>query len=238
MGQRLSSSKQYCDNDYINQYQYIAQKYYVGRDFSHNFDHVLKVASNVDEILKDFGYNYDGYEITSNDAKILFAAALFHDAYDHKYKGYLSQEEFEIQTKDMIRKDLKKFNTTIEIKDIFSIIDNISFSKERRNRPSDIPLEGRLLLLRNIVSDADKIEALGMEAAKRMIAYEKIKDCKKETLIKNIRQHCDDKLYILISEKYIRTNFGIKIAQELEKELRDIVSNDDRLDKLIDQGSI
>lgn len=238
MGQRLSSSKQYCDSNYINQYQYIAQKYYVGRDFSHNFDHVLKVANNVEIILKDCDYNYDEYKITSNDIKILIAAALFHDAYDHKYKGYLSQEEFEIQIKDKIRKDLKKFNTTIEIKDIFSIIDNISFSKERRNRPSDIPLKGRLLLLRNIVSDADKIEALGIEGAKRMIAYEKIKYCKKETLIKNIRQHCDDKLYILISEKYIRTNFGKKIAQELEKELKDIISDDDQLDKLIDQVSI
>ena len=194
---------------------------------------------NVEIILKDYDFNYDGYEITSNDIKILIAAALFHDAYDHKYKGYLSQEEFEIQVKDMIRKDLRKFNTTIEIKDIFSIIDNISFSKERRNRPSDIPLKGRLLLLRNIVSDADKIEALGIEGAKRMIAYEKkIKDCKKENLIKNIRQHCDDKLYILISEKYIRTTFGIQIAQELEKELKNIINDDDQLNKLIDQVSI
>ena len=41
-----------------------------------------------------------------------------------------------------------------------------------------------------------------------------------------------------ISEKYIRTNFGIKIAQELEKELKDIISDDDQLNKLIDKVSI
>ena len=64
-----------------------------------------------------------------------------------------------------------------------------------------------MINIRNIVSDADKIEALGNEGISRMILYSNHKFNKSihiKTLIDDIKQLCQNKLYILISHNYIR----------------------------------
>lgn len=70
--------------------------------------------------------------------KLMIAAALFHDAYDHKYVKS-GKEVLSIQKK--VEKDLMKVGfKQEEIKRILKIIDNISFSHEKKLRKEGKPL--------------------------------------------------------------------------------------------------
>ena len=207
----------------------ICLKYYLNRDRSHGVDHIQKVLKNVDKISKHFIFS-------SREEVILRTCALLHDAYDHKYFQKL---EDIINIKKNISDDLTKFGLSWnEIQIIFIIIDNISFSKEKaqRDRYHDLVtlLSPNIVNIRNIVSDSDKIEALGVEGIQRMILYSvhKISDTTKN-IINDIKKLCENKLYILISENYIRTDIGRKIASQKLHELKKITENDDTLQKFV-----
>lgn len=207
----------------------ICLKYYLNRDRSHGVDHIQKVLKNVDKISKHFIFS-------SREDVILRTCALLHDAYDHKYFQKLEDIR---NIKEKISDDLTKFGLSWnEIQIIFIIIDNISFSKEKaqRYRYHDLVtlLSPNIVNIRNIVSDSDKIEALGVEGIQRMILYSvhKISDTTKN-IINDIKKLCENKLYILISENYIRTDIGRKIASQKLEELKKITENDDTLQKFV-----
>lgn len=207
----------------------ICLKYYLNRDRSHGVDHIQKVLKNVDKISKHFIFS-------SREEVILRTCALLHDAYDHKYFQKLEDIR---NIKEKISDDLTKFGLSWnEIQIIFIIIDNISFSKEKaqRDRYHDLVtlLSPNIVNIRNIVSDSDKIEALGVEGIQRMILYSvhKISDTTKN-IINDIKKLCENKLYILISENYIRTDIGRKIASQKLHELKKITENDDTLQKFV-----
>ena len=92
-----------------------------------------------------------------------------------------------------------------------------------------------MISIRNIVSDSDKIEALGIEGIRRMILYSvhKISDKTMTSIIDDIKKLCKNKLYILISENYIRTDVGREIASQKLEELKKITENDDTLQKFV-----
>mmetsp|Transcript_89352 Transcript_89352/g.161238 ORF Transcript_89352/g.161238 Transcript_89352/m.161238 type:complete len:114 (+) Transcript_89352:1-342(+) len=95
------------------------------------------------------------------------------------------------------------------------IIDNISFSKEKREGLDLQGLEKRgLLLLRDIVSDADKIDALGDEGLERCFEYTRYANpgaCPPE-IEQLVREHCIEKL-LLLKDQYVRTATGKSLAQ-------------------------
>ena len=132
-------------------------KYYLSRDKSHGIDHIQKVVVNVEKISQN-------YILSQREKYILRVSALLHDAYDHKY--IVNNKEI-VKIKENIHNDLINIGFTWnEIQIIFIIIiDNISFSKEKENRYSELLslLSIKIIHIRNIVSDADKIEALGLE---------------------------------------------------------------------------
>ena len=208
----------------------ICLKYYLNRDRSHGIDHIQKVLKNVDKISKHFIFS-------SREEIILRICALLHDAYDHKY--FQKSEDIR-NIKEKISDDLTKFGLSLnEIQIIFIIIDNISFSKEKaqRDRYYDLItlLSPNMISIRNIVSDSDKIEALGIEGVQRMILYSvhKISDQTMTSIINDIKKLCKNKLYILISENYIRTDIGRKIASQKLEELKKITENGDTLQKFV-----
>lgn len=207
----------------------ICLKYYLNRDRSHGVDHIQKVLKNVDKISKHFIFS-------SREEVVLRTCALLHDAYDHKYFQKLEDIR---NIKEKISDDLTKFGLSWnEIQIIFIIIDNISFSKEKaqRDRYHDLVtlLSPNIVNIRNIVSDSDKIEALGVEGIQRMILYSvhKISDTTKN-IINDIKKLCENKLYILISENYIRTDIGREIASQKLEELKKITENDDTLQTFV-----
>ena len=214
-----------------NKLDQICLKYYLNRDKSHGIDHIQKVLTNVDKISKN-------YIFSERENIILRTCTLLHDAYDHKY---FQKPEDIINIKEKISDDLIKFGLSWnEIQIIFIIVDNISFSKEKaqKNRYYDLIslLSPNMVKIRNIVSDSDKIEALGIEGIHRMILYSihKFDKISSKTIIDDIKLLCKNKLYILVSDNYIRTDIGREIASEKLEELKKITENDDTLQKFVE----
>ena len=174
-------------------------------------------------------------------------SALFHDAYDHKYVKNESKRESLISEISDFLKNIGIDENGIEI--IHAIISDISFSEELKKRTQENNLDCPITTfddqiiqdMRNIVSDADKIEAIGDVAIKRMIQYRKhlgtnLKPYSREWYqdhIYNIRKHAGEKLFILLSKNYIRTLEGRQIASEKEEELRENIMSDQYLRDLI-----
>jgi HD superfamily phosphodiesterase len=225
-----------------NKLDEICFKYYLGRDKSHGIDHIQKVLKNVQKISED-------YMFSTREEIILRSCALLHDAYDHKY---FQKEEGIIHVKQKITNDLIQFGLSWnEIQIIFIIINSISFSKEKEKRLEDNNiyyelidlLSPQIINIRNIVSDADKIEALGAEGINRMILFSLVErkssinngtvSLQINDIIDDIKKLCKNKLYILISENYIRTDIGREIAGQKLEELKKITDNDDTLKKFV-----
>ena len=172
---------------------------------------------------------------------------MLHDAYDHKY---FQKEEGITYVRNKITDDLTQFGLSWnEIQIIFIIINSISFSKEKEKRleENNIYYELKKLLspnminIRNIVSDADKIEALGVEGINRMILFSLVKlkssinngTVSLQLIIDDIKQLCKNKLYILISQNYIRTDIVRKMASQKLEELKQITEDDKILREFI-----
>lgn len=201
--------------------------YYDDRDISHGWNHVLQVCKNSLLISQ--------YENITNINKlnIIVICSLGHDIWDHKYvdNSELLKENF--------RNSLLELKFSVEDIDcIIRIIDSISFSKEYKLR-----LIGQRfkfnnndeLKLRNVVSDADKLESLGLVCIERMIEYEINinKNHSIESHIEHITKHCNEKLYLLIDKNYIKTEYAKKLASVLLNEMKNIVENKVKLQNFI-----
>jgi uncharacterized protein len=121
----------------------------LGADQSgHNFQHAERVAKLSQEIAKK----------EKGDERICLAAAWLHDCVDEKlFKDTATQEA---KVRDVLR--LNGYNEG-EIAEIMDILATISFHKEK-----DHPLTKRNA---KIVSDADKLEAIGAIGIIRTIEY-------------------------------------------------------------------
>ena len=223
----------------IKYYLGYVKKFYKDRDDSHGKAHVKQVAEISMKYCKAYNFN-------DNEIIIIILSALLHDAYDHKYV-----DNIEDVKKDINKVLRKLYIADIEINTIHNIIEDISFSKEKKKRKySKIEIntfsDKKIQLMRNIVSDADKSTSLGKIAVIRMIQYmnhsseENYKKYTNEWYDKHINhiiEHCKEKLFILLSHNYIRTDVGRNDCLEKENVLRDIISNRDLLIKYINQYS-
>jgi HD superfamily phosphodiesterase len=185
------------------------------RDSSHGLDHVLRVYKIAKKIRWCGGDKID---------KLIMKIALLHDAYDHKYPNSANN---------------KMFVSEFYGQNVVDAIDHISFSSETKFHIKDPnisislsrmrwlnSLDSDTLLARNVVSDADKIEAIGKSGIIRCLNY--IKHSKPEIIhddeqIKiHFKAHYDEKLKIL-AQYYIVTEKGRKIASAKHKEMENYV---------------
>ena len=207
----------------------VLKKYYEGRDSSHGWEHVEKVCQNAISLCSE------SEKFNERDLKIIIITALGHDIWDHKYVN----EEEEEAIKEKFIEDLMELGFMAMDRDlIIRIIDSISFSTEyqMRQKGKDFDLEVPEERLRHIVSDADKLEALGKICIIRMIEYEIISNEEEVPLeqhMRHIQRHCQEKLYLLIDKGYIRTKAAIMRAKPLMEEMKSIVDNDEILEKFI-----
>jgi HD superfamily phosphodiesterase len=193
----------------------LAKKLYHGRDSSHGIAHVTKVRENALLISK---------KLNINDTMTLVkieASALFHDLWDHKYIVPSSEEHALI--KHYFWKELKKkLFSDHDIKDIEIIINNISLSREiyfKKNNQS-INLK-HLQLIRDIVSDADKLEMLGISGIDRIVEHEmhKYPNTKADKLKEVVMKVYSEKISKLLSENYIKTEPARELAVPLMVEM-------------------
>lgn len=207
----------------------------VGREESHGWSHMKKVRDNAMKILSSFETadrqclpEIDRCEL---EAMVLTVAWL-HDVPDHKYDidGTLGN-----QCLTFLIDELGHTSDTANF--IMKIISRISYSKENKARKAGTPIDfdeefGPYVIVRHIVSDADKIEAIGVEGAIRCAQYtrEKNPDISSEDLKAAIVTHYDEKLGLLLNEdepdkSFIRTDPGMVMARPYHLELKSIVSD-------------
>ena len=197
----------------------IATEMYAGRDNSHGIEHVHKVRDNAILISKKLDIK-DSYRLIKIEA-----ASLFHDLWDHKYIDSKSIEYKKI--KDKFNDELKKrLFSDQEIKDIEIIINNISLSREIDLRKNNESLNLKhLQLMRDIVSDADKLEMLGLSGIKRIVEFEMFKNpkVKSDELKIILKKIYDEKISKLIEEEFIRTEPGREMAMPLMEEMKNYI---------------
>ena len=202
-----------------------------GRDDSHGHAHMEKVATDtVKIIINEARCNCPCFRLAVYVSMII---AWLHDVCDHKYdpEGKLKDD-----MKQFLADELKLDNKFITA--ITRAIDSISFSKENKMRQNGMSISeieeqwkknmgSDTVRYRNIVSDADKLSALGKDGLERCIQY--TKEIYRKThnvdmpyveLVADVIQHSKDKL-LRLKKEFIRTDTGKKMAEQLHLELID-----------------
>ncbi len=168
-------------------------------DESHDLNHHLSVDKNVCAILaKETNHLY----LTMYTR----VAALLHDVVDHKYP----------ETYETNAAALEGFLTdNFDEEDACAIrwiIANISYSKEVK---SGRPRHSNQLITdaRDIVSDADKIEAIGEVGIVRCAAFTRAKNSTltEKQLIAEVVKHCNEKL-LRLRDEFVVTAEGRRLA--------------------------
>lgn len=196
------------------------------RGESHGVDHALAVHSNCQRIWFDQDEQAEFQEqfhpspppvlqrlVKENQLFtpwfFISVSALLHDVCDHKYgASNEAVDDLHIFVKDLCHEN------NVAQKVVLDIIDNVSFSKEKKGR-MDLTLSADVMALRNVVSDADKLEAIGKVGLERCIAYKKelCPDDSEDNITRDVARHCDEKLLLLLP-KYFRTNGGKALGKE------------------------
>ena len=198
----------------------LAKSMYKGRDISHGFNHVYKVHSNALDIVDKLNIQ------DKNTIVKIEAAALFHDLWDHKYVCHKSSKFQKI--KDSFNRELRNmYLSEHDIKDIEIVINNISLSREIRYKEEfkvDLDLK-HLQLIRDVVSDADKLEMLGTTGINRIIQYQmhKYPETKSIELKGIVKKVYDEKISKLLREEYIKTEPGREMAEPLMEEMEEYI---------------
>ena len=185
------------------------------RDESHGHGHMETVAKMTLYIIKQDYSNRRQYRHLILDG---ITAAWLHDVADHKYED--KEGTLEKKLDEFGHKHISNYT---EIK---QVIKNVSYSSENNAMRAGEPLDyDKLLtpyyaLVRHIVSDADKLEALGQIGIERAIGYTRHANptYTEAEVIANVRQHADDKLLRLASE-FIRTPTARIIARQRHDEM-------------------
>jgi HD superfamily phosphodiesterase len=183
-----------------------------GRDKSHGVEHMDQVRDNAIAIWKKESEGSPSLN-SKRILSLVIAAAQLHDVADHKYGQTTAQLA-------SVMNELQKHFSMSDVELLMSIMDKTSYSKEAKIRKStgawptwhELGEEGRLV--RNIVSDADKLEAIGMIGVQRCLQYsfEKDSSTSASQLLDHLVEHSAEKLFLL-KDQYIRTKSGKEMAE-------------------------
>lgn len=201
----------------MNSLEKAIKVFYKNRDKSHDWDHVLDVKNNTLMLMQ---FN----NFTEEQILIATTAALGHDIWDHKY--FKSDDAINDLKSKFIQILVEHDFQRPVINSVISIIDNISFSKEYKLRENNktIDLDENTMILRNIVSDADKIESVGKKGIERMIDFRIYQN--NTEIATDVKKHFKNKLALLVKDNYIITPFARSIAILRLNEMESIVSDD------------
>lgn len=194
-----------------------------GRDKSHGHHHMRNVAKTSLLILID---ELHSPSIPENKKVLVLAETLIvawlHDVADHKY-----DKDGKLKLKvEMFVNTCCSDNVGMNYDMILKTIDMISFSKENgSNINFNDELGTYYGFIRNVVSDADKLEALGKSGLDRCIEYSKVVYKEKhgveipnDILKQSVIDHANEKL-LRLKDEFIRTKLGKQLAEKLHKEL-------------------
>ena len=188
---------------------------------SHGVSHSLAVAASAVRIYDASVKPPEG--ASSGEAEvgevggrgIVEIAGLLHDVCDHKYddNDSVAMEAF-----------LVELLGESAARTVGTVIDYGSYSKQAKGKIDVESLEEGVRFLRDVVSDADKIEALGKVGVERCSAYQREMAASRNLsqtdseIMADVRQHCDDKLLKLLPG-YIYTKGGREAAERPHEEI-------------------
>ena len=173
------------------------------RDETHGFNHMKIVYNNTLIIMSGLP------DITSRQRSLSIICAWLHDVNDHKYNN---------ENEEILNIFLDLFFSESKIL-IIEIIKRVSFSFEkkygRENWLNDIGVDG--LIVRNIVSDADKIDAINVS---RCYLFEKMINPTFDDRATWLRviEHYNEKL-VLLKDHYLHNNISKTIAKPLHQKM-------------------
>lgn len=183
-----------------------------GRDDSHGHAHMKAVAETTRFIIQQ-----DFIDDSGNLTLDAITAAWLHDIADHKYDhdGTLEQK-----LDDFGRANIWNYQ---EIK---QVIKYVSFSTENKAIIAGAPLNFQAILgayysqIRDIVSDADKLEAIGAVGIHRCIEYTTHTNptYTHAQINHEVKKHADEKL-LRISTQFIKTPTARSIANIRHQEM-------------------
>ena len=198
-----------------NKLSEFVQRTCADRDESHGHAHMKTVAETSRHIIEQDFRDRRHYRHLILDA---ITVAWLHDIADHKYDD--KEGTLEKQLDEFGHQNISNY------KDIKQVIKNVSYSSENKAIRAGEPLDyDKLLtpyyaLVRHIVSDADKLEAIGQIGITRALVYTRHANPTQTEaeVIANVRQHADEKLLRLAGE-FIRTPTAQNIARKKHTEM-------------------
>jgi uncharacterized protein len=187
----------------------VASEYMQGYDESHNMDHIDRVCKNVDDIIAG-----EGIELTERELIITKIITIFHEMYDSKYSSLQTP-----QRKMLVYDFYARYFNIDEIELIDRTVRLISYSKEVRDgvkEPDNIYC--------NIVTSADRLDALGEFGLQRCIQYGQAvyPQYSTDEQWQRVYDHCYEKLLGL--HKHIRIPWARDKAIEETKIIQDFVA--------------
>jgi len=197
--------------DHLSQF---VQETCQGRDPSHGHAHMQTVAQNALEIYLQFTGNHA-------NLRLVLIAAWLHDVADHKY---VSEDPTLLLKLEGFLDRLSREEGDPELaKEVKLVIDHISYSKENRLRKErfggnhvdwEMILPAHLIEVRDIVSDADKLEAIGMIGVERCLHFAKVQDpnVTEREAVHHLIEHAQEKL-LRLKDEYFKTPPAKKMAE-------------------------
>jgi len=206
------------------------------RDDSHGMAHFERVRVGALEIASKTSPPDD------DESLILQLSALCHDVLDHKYVA--SESCGDISSKPELKAAMEEALRSLsgltaqQVDDVCLVSDNVSLSKELLGCLDDEALMARRLShIRDFVSDADKLDALGMGGIKRLVQYQAHLQNKNGStvhlsseFIRGVAQR-----HILHRVGYLRTEVAVLEGKRLLKETACIMASDAALQMIIDK---
>jgi HD superfamily phosphodiesterase len=185
----------------------------IGRDDSHGHAHMKAVAEMTRYLIQE-----DHIDESGNFMLDAITVAWLHDVADHKYDKDGSLE----QRMD----DFGRANNIWNYEEVKRVIKYISYSSENKAILAGTPLDFTAILgayysqIRHIVSDADKLEAIGKIGISRALEYtrEANPSYSEAQVIADVHKHAHEKLLRLASE-FIRTPLARVLAHEKHNEM-------------------
>ena len=184
-----------------------------GRDDSHGHAHMKAVAEMTRHLIQEDHIDESGHLML--DA---ITVAWLHDVADHKYDKDGSLERR--------MDDFGRANNIWNYEEVKRVIKYVSYSSENKAIMAGTPLDFTAILgayycqIRHIVSDADKLEAIGKIGIVRALEYtrEANPSFSEAQVIADVHKHAREKLLRLASE-FIRTPLARKLAHEKHNEM-------------------
>jgi hypothetical protein len=185
-----------------------------GRSETHGHAHMKAVAETSAYLLFVDFYDKDGSMMLDT-----ITAAWLHDIADHKYDydGTLEQRLDEFGTANI--------SNYAAIKEV---IRYVSYSTENKAILAGTPLDFKQILgdyysnIRDIVSDADKLESIGVKGMERSLIYNTDTNptFTRTQVIAEVRKIYDEKL-VKLATQFIKTPTARDIAQKEHRKMED-----------------